>query len=195
METITLKFIGNASLLMHSERSVDPLDAGTKALKKLTAVKKKTDEMHEQIARAEWELGMYFDPEMGPKMPTANIIAAIAKGGVHNRLGKDLKRAILPAVEFVRLDYKGQRDLVGMWKSQNFRDRRSVGVGPKRVMRTRPKFAPPWSFTCELMFDTTVIDAEALIDSARLAGRLVGIGDYRPDCGGPFGRFDVEVLP
>lgn len=194
MDTITLKFVGKTPLLMHSERGVDPLDPATKALKKLTSIKAKTDEVHAQVARAEWELAMYFDPAMGPKMPTANVVAAIAEGGSLSKLGKSLRRSLIPTAEFVRLDYKGQRDLEGMWKSQNFRDARSVGVGPKRVMRTRPKFAPPWSLTCEVMFLPGVVNREQVIESARVAGDLVGIGDFRPVCGGPFGRFDVEVV-
>ena len=57
METIKFKFSGVSNLLMHSARGVDPIDPAVIEHKKLTAIRKKTDETHAQIARSEWEIG------------------------------------------------------------------------------------------------------------------------------------------
>ena len=66
-------------------------------------------------------------------------------------------------------------------------DVRPVVVNRARVVRIRPTFSPGW----ELEFDIEVIDdqvqPELVHDVLTLAGKTVGIGDFRPK----FGRFDV----
>lgn len=66
-------------------------------------------------------------------------------------------------------------------------DMRPVIVMRARVIRLRPCFKPGW----ELAFTINVIDDELpyeiLSDVLNLAGKTVGIGDYRPK----FGRFMV----
>lgn len=66
-------------------------------------------------------------------------------------------------------------------------DLRPVVVMRARVVRIRPTFKPGW----ELSFTINVIDdevpAEIVNDVLTLAGKTVGIGDFRPK----FGRFMV----
>lgn len=194
METIKFKFIGASALLMHSCRGVDPFDPLARELKKLTSTRKKTDEVHEQVARMEWELGMYHDPELGPYVPTINLRGSIVEAGRLNRRGADFERGTILVEEKAKLEYKGQRDIEGMWASNNFRDCRSVVVGTARVMRTRPIFRPEWSVEFSLLYNEITVQRDNLIASAKDAGMMIGIGDYRPNCGGFFGRFTVEVL-
>lgn len=195
METMKMRFTGVTKLLMHSEAGVNPLHPKTRALKALTSIRKKTDETHEQIMRAEWELAMYRDDELGPVIPSNMIAASIVEGGKLSKLGTSIARSIFLPAEFFRLDYKGQRDLDGMWASNNFRDVRGVGVNNRRVMRTRPAFRPPWSVEFSLTFLPNVVNREQIVEAAKMAGQLCGLGDFRPLCGGTFGRYDVEVLP
>lgn len=191
MEKVAFKFTGESPMLMHSDRGVDPLDPLTIELKKLTSTRKKTDEIHQQVARLEWELGMYFDPELGPCLPTANLRGVIVEGAKFAKLGATVKRATFVLQERARLDYDGPRAVDAMWKA-GFRDSRSVVVGMSRVMRCRPKF-PKWSVSFDLLFDPEVIERSALITAAENGGQLVGLGDFRIANGGPFGRFGVTV--
>lgn len=66
-------------------------------------------------------------------------------------------------------------------------DLRPVVIQRARVVRIRPAFAPGW----ELEFTINVLDnelpANMLQDILVLAGKTVGVGDYRPK----FGRFAV----
>lgn len=195
METMKMRFNGVTKLLMHSEAGVNPLHPKTRALKALTSIRKKTDEIHEQIMRAEWELAMYRDDELGPVIPSNMIAASIVEGGKLSKLGTSIARSIFLPAEFFRLDYKGQRDLDGMWASNNFRDVRGVAVNNRRVMRTRPVFHPPWSVDFSLTFLPNVVNREQIVEAAMMAGQLCGIGDFRPLCGGTSGRFKVEILP
>lgn len=67
-------------------------------------------------------------------------------------------------------------------------DARPVVVQRARIVRVRPTFKAGW----ELEFIITVIDDELpsgiVQDALTLAGKAVGIGDYRPR----FGRFSVS---
>lgn len=59
-----------------------------------------------------------------------------------------------------------------------------------RVMRYRPRF-DKWAAVFELSVDTEVLDPETIQKLLTEGGRRIGIGDYRPEKGGPFGRFMV----
>lgn len=67
-------------------------------------------------------------------------------------------------------------------------DVRPVIVNRARVIRLRPTFKPGWSLDFEIQVIDDQLPAEILNDVLTLAGKTVGIGDYRPK----FGRFLVS---
>ena len=192
MEKVTFQFVGTSAMLMHSARGVDQRDPLVIELKKYTSARKKTEETIAAAQRLEWELGMYFDPKLGPYVPTTNLRSVIVEGAKLNKLGMAVKRAVVTLDERARLDYEGPRDIEAMWKTGSFHDVRSVGVGQSRVMRCRPIFRE-WSTTFDLVFDGEVIERAQLVTAAESAGQLVGLGDFRVVNGGPFGRFTVTA--
>lgn len=194
METIKLTITGLSPLLMHSDRGADPLDPDVQEHKKLTGIRKKTDEIHRAIAKSEWKIGMYYDAKLGPYMPTTNLRSAIVEGGKINKLGTAAKRGTLILTDRAPLLYEGPRDIEKMWDVQSsFVDRRSVVVGTSgRLMRYRPRFND-WSVSFDLVFNPEVLTRDQLLLCAENAGHMVGLGDYRLSCGGFFGRFAVAV--
>jgi hypothetical protein len=193
MNILKLKLIGDSQLLMHSARFADPLDEATKAHKVLTSKKKKTDEDHEAIAHSEWLGGLYFNAEIGPYIPTTNIRSCLKEGARLRKLGKSIERGVTIFDDEARLEYPGPRDPAVMWTLPEFRDCRSVVIGGKRIMRYRPVFRN-WSAEVEIGFDASIIDAADILQCMDEAGRLIGLGDYRPNRGGSYGRFSVEQL-
>lgn len=59
-----------------------------------------------------------------------------------------------------------------------------------RVMRHRPRY-DCWSLTVRFELDTTIMAEKLLHQLLVEGGRRIGIGDFRPEKGGPFGRFRV----
>jgi len=59
-----------------------------------------------------------------------------------------------------------------------------------RIMRHRPRFEE-WSLEFSITVDESVIPADLVKQLLDEAGRRVGIGDFRPERTGPFGRFTV----
>lgn len=59
-----------------------------------------------------------------------------------------------------------------------------------RIMRHRPRY-DKWAAEFSLQCDETVLDLELIHQLLEEGGRQLGIGDFRPEKGGPFGRFAI----
>jgi hypothetical protein len=73
-------------------------------------------------------------------------------------------------------------------------DARRAIVQGQGIIRHRPRF-DDWSCRFTLEFDSLLIkisDARIIVDILNDGGNRMGVGDYRPDCNGPFGRFRVR---
>lgn len=191
---IRFTITGTAPLLMHNQRLADPLDPYAKALKVISAKKKKTDEDHEEMARIEFEGGLYFDDSLGPYIPGVNVHRSMVEGARMTKRGKDIERALLVLDDVCPLAYKGPRDVKGLYADKRYVSRKSVKVGQARVMRTRPMFAE-WTLECEAELDLALLNFEDVQAIAETAGSLAGLGDYRPSSphGGPHGRYLAVV--
>ena len=96
-------------------------------------------------------------------------------------------------VSNVRFDYEGPNDPDALWGEQDkFVDRRSVKVGTSRVIRTRAIF-PAWSLKIAAEHDPEVADLFNIRQWTEIAGSRIGLGDYRPQRGGLFGRFAAKI--
>ena len=61
-------------------------------------------------------------------------------------------------------------------------------------MRTRPKFDPPWAAEFRVEYDPELVDKMQLENWLDIAGRRIGLGDWRPEKSGMYkGRFTATV--
>jgi hypothetical protein len=203
---LTLAMTGTRPMLQHSSRLANPLDPYARALKALTAKRRRTDEEDAEIMRLEARGGCWETPEGLLGVPTAAAWRSIKDAATAFRLGKDVERALLyedvvvPLIVtdvsdvMVPMSDEGDVETVSAddWIAGANVDYRSVkmpGTG-RRVMRARPIIPAGWrcTHTFELLED--VINARDLAPVLQRAGRLVGIGDWRPT----YGTYEVEVL-
>lgn len=184
----TISVTGNAPLIMHNARLADPLDEWTRLLARATGKRNKTEEDHREVARLEWAGGLYHDETGGPYIPSANMEATLFRGASKHKLMSALKSALIIPDEINVLAYRGPRTVNELWDSDNYSFRQSVKVGTARVIRTRPIFR---DWTCEFTgtLDTDVVDRDAFVMVAETAGKLIGLGDWRPR----YGRFTPVV--
>lgn len=185
---VRLTIVGTMPLLMHNAQLSDPLATITKQLKKVSGKRIKTEADHEEMARIEFEGGLYWDEEFGPYVPGANIHACLLKAAKMTRQGPAIERGVVVINEVHPLAYNGPRTVDELWKDKNYVSRLSVGVTTSRVMRTRPQFRQ-WALESDLIVDDGQLDLDQITSIADKAGQMIGLGDYRPR----FGRFDVEV--
>jgi hypothetical protein len=188
MEMIKLKLKSAAPMLMHSDRFADPLNQLTKAHKELTSKRKKTDEDHAAIARSEYMGALYIDRD-GPFIPSINLESCIGEAARMQKLGRHVKRGVMVMEDKLHLAYDGPRTADALADDPVFRDVRSVRVSMARLMRYRPRFND-WSAECTVAFDAEQINENELRNIIEQAGKLVGLGDFRPK----FGRFSVEFV-
>ena len=130
---------------------------------------------------------------MGPYLPIVNVYMSLHTGAKTKKLGKHIERGVMPAGDgILPLVYDGPRDVESLWGDgmSEFVDVRPARVGTNKVDRCRPRFNQ-WLVEAEFVVDTNVIDYEDFCDVARIAGELVGLGDYRL----LYGRYEATVEP
>ena len=67
-------------------------------------------------------------------------------------------------------------------------------VVTKRILRTRAHFDCPWSVVGVADVDPEQVDRDQLTAWLATGGHCVGLGDWRPEKSGLFGKFDVEKV-
>lgn len=70
-------------------------------------------------------------------------------------------------------------------------DSRPVVIQRARIMRHRARLEE-WSVTLSLEIDETIVPVDSVHEILSDAGKRAGLGDFRPQKGGPFGRFLIE---
>lgn len=188
MVSVTIQ--GVCPILFHRWQS-DSVEAKAAAAKGSKA--KKTDDVesyvwrneHHQICLpGEYLRGSLIDPRNGaakyrqdPRSPRKSAL--------------DLYRASIISLTELAPITKADGTIATEWDSL---DRRRVTVQRQGVTRERPAFAKGWSATVIFMCQSpNYIPPAALNQALSDAGRLVGVGDFRPS----FGRFVItsfEVL-
>lgn len=180
----TVGIIGDAALLFHRWQS-DAVEAKGRAAKGSTA--KRTDDVESYVWRddnghlclpGEYLRGSLIDPRNGaakyqqdPRSPRKSALDLFRAGVV----------ALTDMAALVRADGSKATE----W---DYVDRRRATVQRQGITRERPALAAGWSAELDLMvLLPQYIDARLLHRTLVDAGRLVGVGDFRPT----FGRFSV----
>ena len=171
---------GAAPILFH-RWSVEGVEEKSKAAKGSKA--KKTDD---------WESYLYRDNQSNICVPGEYFRQACIEAAKYRqdprsprKSAKDLYKAALISLT----------DLASTGVAKpDYLDRRRVTVMRAGITRTRPALNAGWRATFQLMIQTPEYISPQMLNSVIAdAGRLVGIGDFRPS----YGRFNVvgfEVL-
>lgn len=185
---VRLEIRGTAPLITHNIRLANPLDPIAKAMKVISGKRKKTEDDLLQLARLEFEGGLYLYPEVGPYLPGENVEKCIIEGARVTKQGKQVERGLFVSENVVPLIYKGPRTVEALWADESFRNVAAVRVGQARVMRMRPIFHE-WALDVDAELDPGLLAIESLQQIGEDAGAMVGLGDHRPR----YGRFTVAV--
>jgi hypothetical protein len=204
--SFTLK--GISPLLLHSGQTADPLNQFSRAFVRLKKrAKDKTDEDYATFALLEWWAGLHLsapatisedgvatcDPGTVITIPAHQLDSCIREGARKSKSGKQACAGVIVEADGI-LHHEGPPDLTKLSQDDHFHFRCAVKVQAAKVMRTRPRF-DAWKISFTVLLDPGVVDPEDLEVWLAAAGRLVGIGDWRPGApkGGNYGRFVVEI--
>lgn len=187
MKTRSYKLTCVSPIVMHNEQLSDPLNRWTRAVAEISGKRKKTEDDHVEMGRREWFGGLYWDDSLGVHVPERCLEAMLRDAAKKVKRGKDVTSALM-VFDPAPLEHPGPKDPDALWESGKFSLRASVGVGQKRVIRTRPRF-PEWGLRFTATYDEHVLQGSDIDGFMDTASRLVGLCDWRPK----FGRFDWEI--
>lgn len=186
---IRIEGVPGTALLTHNERLANPSDALAIQMKEITSKRTKTDDDRAELARLEFEGGLYLTDDGKPGIPTWNVFRSFQDGAKLNKLGRAVERSVIMlGVDIVPIVHDGPATPEAMFKAGCY-DQRSVKVGMQKVTRTRPVFRN-WNVTVESALDTEVLRVEDFRMVIANAGQMAALGDYRPR----FGRFDLAGM-
>lgn len=200
MQTYTVTLVGKTPLIMHNNHTVNVLNRYAKAMKVVTAKRKKTDADHELLSRIEWEAGLYIrNGVIG--VPSKCIEACLREGAKLTRNGTAVSRAVMLEEIFCPLRYTGPK-LNGEWVDGDIPnpildrlfvpelvDMTIMRIKSNSVTRTRPMFEG-WSLDCTFNYVEDLLDFGTLEQCLRDAGKRIGLMDSRRY---GFGRFEVAA--
>jgi hypothetical protein len=188
-ETVEVTLKGTSPLLQHrfSEDAEASLDKATRRVK-----------LQEMTAREAAERTCYRLPNGILYMPTQAPLSAILNvAGNHKMRGsRKSLRYVIPGAVRVTDDTAALFNPDTMEAIKDFEvDSRPITIPSTkgRVMRHRAKIER-WQMTFSLRINTGIIGTDDVMKLLVEAGDLCGIGDFRPQCRGPFGCFIVTKM-
>jgi hypothetical protein len=135
---------------------------------------------------AEAEKGAYRMPSKELFQPAEHFERSMFGGAKFHKIGRKSAASLVPAGIFVQ-----ERQIPHGTKEYEIDSRRVViRATGNAVIRHRPRLEK-WKLTFHVEVDETIFSKELVLAILTDAGRKVGIGDFRPQKGGPFGRFIV----
>lgn len=183
-------------LLMHNPQGVNPMHPLSKEKKGLTAKRtKKTDEDLERILQIDWELGLYYDPDVGVCIPSNCVEAMLRNAFQTIRKGKDVVSSTVVTPTNIPLKFAGNDNgkkltITDLKKNMlAYSDVRNAKLkGSTSIIVCRPRFNK-WEITFDVDYDDEVFNRDEIIQFMQYAGLKVGLCDYRPK----YGTFTVRV--
>jgi len=139
------------------------------------------------------EKKLYIGNDEKPMIPQPNLFRAIIDGGKFFKAGKGKvttqKSSLIPAcleIDGVEISIKTKDG----WEV----DSRAVRIPATggRILAHRPKFND-WELEFTAYLDEEIMSSALLREILDAAGKRIGLGDFRPDCKGPFGKFVVTL--
>jgi hypothetical protein len=179
--TLTMGHKTNPLVVHNSQLSI-PTNPFAERLARITSKpsKQRTHEDHVELSRVEWEGGLYWDDDLGPYVPTSYAMTSLWQSAKLTRDGEGLRRAVIllghDAGARMPIEYKGPRDIEGMWQDDRYRLVMSLPQGRVRVTRTRPRFVP-WQMQMTVLLEEGLMNPSVFEEIATRAGRLIGIGE------------------
>ena len=151
----------------------------------------KSKKKNQKQTQDDVQKSLYIEGDGTLVQPSTHIIGTLKRGGAKFQIpgqGKLTYKNLMGSGAVV-IDPDMIPHEIQKWEI----DRRPVVVQRARVVRSRPVLKE-WALNFRATYDDEEIPAHVLKEILDYAGLRVGIGDFRPEKGGPFGRFMVSFF-
>jgi len=180
MKLFNVKVEGISPLLMH-RYAMEPSPTGHSAGTSPSIV--------DRDPKKEAERGAYRLPSGELYQPAEHIERSMFWGAKFHKIGRKSAASLVPAGIFVQ-----ERQLLHGTREYEIDSRRVViRATGNAIVRHRPRL-DKWRLSFHLEVDESIFKKDLVLAILQDAGRKVGIGDFRPQKGGSFGRFIVSAF-
>jgi len=180
MKTVKVTIQGTSPLLIHAP-DVEKMSANTKGRRTNVILRGRDEALSALYVN---DKGLLYVPNTWIKGTMINI------SGLFKVRKRSAKSLIAGSVDIVQ----GKNDQLifdKKFKPEDIDvDTRTVVIQKARVVKSRAKLND-WSLSFDLNYDEVELDAPVIENMLVEAGKKVGIGDFRPQKSGPFGKFEV----
>ena len=203
-----VKVTGLSPLIMHCGQAADPFNQFSRAMKKISSKRNKVDDDLIRLDGQKWWAGLYtsepavidddgnvsIDPKAKLIIPAHVLESCMRVGATKHKLGKAMSAGAIVENDGT-FEYEGPKDINKLFLDKRYESRFMAKIGTSKVPTVRPWFHV-WSVTWDIQIDTSVIDPEQVYMAIAAAGKLAGIGDWRPGAphGGHYGRFVIDSM-
>jgi hypothetical protein len=176
--TVNVGIVGSSPLIVHqwSEKAKEEM------LAKQTKKAKGAKEAKDPDQQYRDSLYICDDGEYG--FPSTGVKKAVVRGGTYIDQWMTFLRGAFHVIgEMIPIDGEPRmrEDMV------------RLNGGKTADIRYRPEF-PKWSSTVPVELNASVLSVEQLANLFYIGGFAVGIGEWRPERDGEFGRFTVDSV-
>ena len=145
-----------------------------------------------RLRELECFVSLYLDDDGAPTLPAAAFRKNIESAARKLRQGAQVREGLI-VEEVEEFDYDRSLGTTAAELALSAQFTVGVGVGRGRVLRTRARF-DNWAATFRIDVDPELVDREQLLVWLDIGGRRLGVGNWRPEKSGVFGRFEVEHI-
>jgi hypothetical protein len=173
--SVAVRLVGTADILLHAY-NCEAVEAKSKAAKGSAA--KKTDDIESYVRRC-------HNGTIG--VPGVYIRQALVNAAKYRQDPRSPRKS---AMDLFKAGLIVEEEVCSLGaKAWDYEHKCRVVVQRSAISRVRPAFRAGWSINATIsVLLPEYIDADVLHDTLSKAGRLVGIGDFRPT----YGRFRVD---
>lgn len=177
IDHIELRLVGSSPLIVHKWSEKAKKQMLDKQMKRANPGKSAKD------PEEDYRESLYIRDDGSYGFPAVGFKAAAVRAGTYC----DMKMV------FLRGAFHVEGDLVKIeGEPQPREDMVRVGMGTADI-RYRPEF-PKWETTLQITYNSRALTSEQIVHLFEVAGFAVGVGEWRPEKDGQFGRFRVEAL-
>ena len=187
---------GIRPIIQNNGNAVDPNLPANQEKSEIGKRRTKGTVEHERMRLLECEMSLWLIPGTEtPTIPPTAIRAAIETAARKSKEGP-LVREGLVVSEVLGFDYDTERygtTLADLSIKTQFRT--AVVIQRSRVIKARARFDLDWGLRFVLDCDDELIERERHLEKwLDIAGRRIGLGDWRPEKSGDHGRFEAVSI-
>lgn len=187
---------GQTPIIMHNG---DGLYQRTDAAIEKAAITSKrgsnrTESDESRLQELECLTSLWLTGENRPTIPSSAIRACIETAAKKQKQGGQVREGLIVLETSFTYDAdKYGATLKDLMQTTQY----TTGVkvpGRGRVKRTRAMFDVPWSCNFTVEADEELVDRTQLESWLDIAGRRIGLGNWRPEKSGTYGRFELVSI-